>query len=190
MEWYRSLEFIGMKILLPAGIGVLAFIISDRWTEWKNRRAYSELGVAILQSIKVEIVEGMNRLHKSIDAALAKKYEEFLEGDLPDKIWLGPETINDQILLRIVICSKKTTYGDDFHPKDIRTHLNRYFNYIIGNVREIKMSVKRKYNSFPDVLPLAVHDLFVYWGAIEKVIKLIEDTQELLRENSRKIFPR
>ena len=57
------------NILLPILVAVLTYILVDRLGEWKRRKMYSRLGVAIIESLQEEVDNGIKLMTDALNAA-------------------------------------------------------------------------------------------------------------------------
>jgi hypothetical protein len=170
--------------LMPLSIGVISYILFAKMDQWKTRKKHSRLGVAIMDSLIEEVNNGI----------IILKY--FIQNDdlpkclLPNKSWSGLQTINDDVLLRIIEVSKDKM-AEHFPPKEIRIHCKNYFdimtnewNKYLTDSGEIK----------PPEIRMAFAKSLInerrFLEAAEKVLKMLEQTRLLLNENVNRIIPR
>lgn len=91
------------KFLIPILVATITFI-AFRWSgEWKKRRSYSKLGVAIIDSLIEEVRTGIGIMNAAILPATQ------MSSPWPRRAWNGMKTIPDDVLLRIIEVSGKKT---------------------------------------------------------------------------------
>jgi hypothetical protein len=61
-------------ILLPIVIAVVTYILVDRLGEYKKRRDYSRLGVAIIESLLEEVDTGITIMSRALKAIVKNDY--------------------------------------------------------------------------------------------------------------------
>jgi len=157
---------------LPFAVAVVSYWLFAKNDEYKKRKNYSRLGVAIIDALIEEVQNGLKLLEN------AKNTGTVSADKLPRKSWSGMSTIPDDVLLRILEVSKKIK-PIGFHPSEIRIHCKNYFEHMTTNwdgVISGKLS--------------ALHYLSTYPEAAKGVLAMLEQTKELLHENSTKLFPK
>jgi hypothetical protein len=177
------------SLVLPIIVAVAAYICVDRLGEWKKRRSYSTLGVAIIESLQEEVRNGIKWMTQTSDNMknLGASPPNFA---LSNKSWSGMSTIPDDVLLRILETAKgKFT---SFHPRECRIHCKNYFEYMCGNYnRALSEATLLAANGQDWRTPFT--PFFGKSGYIEAatgVIQMLEDTKKLLNANSKKWIPR
>ena len=114
---------------------MVTYILVDRLGEWKKRRNYSKLGIAIIESLQEEVKMGINIMTEVLAASTSEPRGLLQNKLLPNESWDGMATISDEVLLRIIATSDKKTF-DGFPPKDCRIHCKNYFNFMNQNYKE------------------------------------------------------
>jgi len=180
------------KFILPIIIAIITYTIVDRLGEWKKRRQFSKLGIAIINSILEEIGHGISQLETFLkDFKTSNPINKII--GLPNQSWSGMDTISDDVLLRIIEISDNYN-PKPYHPKNIRIHCKNYFKHISNNVMiEINRAVKitksmrlltdDEYKGFSKVVK-------VYIKNSKDVQTMLNDTVKLLDKNSSKIIPK
>ena len=87
------------NFLLPFAVAVIIYWLASKRDECIKRKSYSRLGVAVIESVMEEVENGYKIL---LQAKSAGK----VQASLPRRSWLDMETINDDVLLRIIEVSK------------------------------------------------------------------------------------
>lgn len=150
-----------MTTALIAGvIGFAVGLFQTKLKEWGNKRNYSKLGVAIIETLIGEINIGIEILRKNEPHAL------------PNSSWQGMETVPDNVLLRIVALDNGYAQPSDRWPvSSIRLHCKNYFVYICGNANS---------GTRPSQ----------YADDATRVRNMLADAKRLLEANSGKWFPK
>ena len=185
----ETLAVLSKSVVLPVIIATITYLLVDRLGEWKTRRNNCRLGIAILDSLLGEIRTGLNHM----DSTYAQTQQDPFQppsGLLPIASWSGMQTIPDQVLLRIITASKDVV-GRHFHPSTIRSVCKDYFNHMCFNYNAI-------INDPPT--PATVQRFLMLLGGdpnqgkyitvARKVIQMLEQTRELLDQNSKRWFPK
>jgi hypothetical protein len=166
------------KILLPILIAVITYLLLNRLDEWRKRRNESILGMVILDSLKEEIKTGIEIINSTLNS------EDYMDPRNPPRAsWTGMNTIPDDVLLRIISATKNVN-PIGFHPKEIRIHCKNYFIHMLANwdeARNTKVFTPQAYIKL---------NFSRYGEAAKKVLDMIEQTREILQQNSKKLFPK
>lgn len=200
-EWYKDLwRFLDKNLVLPIGVAVLAYWMTTFLGESKNRKNYSRLGVAIMESLIEEVRTGLNTLDR------LNKYLQDSSTDntrfnnlLPVRSWEGPQTVPNEVLLRILASSEGITAP--FPPSEIRIHCKNYFSHICGNVNAMIQNLD---NAILNSHSLLIRDSRIqlngmlgtgegqgnYMEATQKVLGMLEIVRDTLDKNSRKKMPK
>jgi hypothetical protein len=182
------------SVALPVLIGVITYVLVDRLGEWKSRRNNCKLGIAILDSLLGEIRTGLNVMNSTY-AQLQKAVFPPPSALLPTESWSGMQTIPDQVLLRVIAASKDVV-ARSFHPNTIRSVCKDYFHHMCANYNEI---IKNLSTSGTVQQNLHTRLLMFLGGApnqgkyiatTQSVIEMLEQTRELLDQNSKRWFPK
>jgi hypothetical protein len=116
--------------VFPILAGVLVGFLMSEWrnrkTIYEQKRNKSLLGVAVIDSLMEEVRTGYKIL-------LSAKQMGTTNQLLPFKTWSGMQTVNDEVLLRIIAVSKDEESHGPFHPREIRTQCKNYFEFLVGN---------------------------------------------------------
>ena len=172
--WFKE---VFEKAIIPFLVGALSFILFRGLDEKKKRRTYSTLGVIIIDSLIEEVNTGLNSIRQTINIKVP-----FTPHNLPIKSWIGINTLSDDVLLRIISVSKNVRPVGIFHPKDIRKHTKNYFDHMCAswnNAVQAKFTQQNFASSF-EVFP----------EAAKGVKDMLEQTKQLLENNSKKWFPK
>jgi hypothetical protein len=112
---------------------------------------------------------------------------------LPTKSWSGMQTISDQVLLRIIAVSKNVVVRS-FHPSTVRNVCKDYFDHMCANYNAIVnkitpgMGQQNLRAQFSRLLGGAPQGQ--YPAVTQQVIEMLEQTRELLDQNSKRWFPK
>jgi hypothetical protein len=169
-------EFI-KAVVFPFIVAVVTYLLFKRLDEWSNRRKYSRLGVAVIESLLEEVTNGVRILESF------HKTREATSQLLPRRSWSGMNTISDEVLLRIIEVSKNIK-PKGFHPREIRIHCKNYFEHMTFSwdyVSYTKADWQKVANGFIDEGK--------YVEAAQNVKFMLVQTKELLERNSNKWFP-
>lgn len=201
-EWYKEIwKLLDKNLVLPIGVAVLAYWMTTFLGESKNRRNYSKLGVAIMESLIEEVRTGLNTLDRlnmylqdpSTDGARFNNL-------LPIKSWEGPQTVPNEVLLRILASSEGIT-APSFPPSEIRIHCKNYFSHICGNVNN---TIQNLSAAIQNLNPLGIRDMRIqlngmlgegeeqghYIESTRKVLGMLETVKNILDKNSKRIIPK
>ncbi len=180
-SWIKELT---EKALIPFMIGAISYILFRGLDERKKRKYSSILGTIILRSLLEEVNTGINIIKETIN----NKPDQLLK--MPSASWINVNTIPDEVLLRIIIVSEKVSQAGDFHPRDIRSHTKNYFEHMCvmwsQNVKIVADAISGKLPIPNELLEKAVS----FEKPAEHVKILLEQTIQLLENNSKKWFPK
>ncbi len=185
-----------------AVIGILVFYFTSWKTEKKLRITKSIVGDALLASFAEEVQNGINLIETLVDLIniyLDNRQKEpnnkFIMPKkfymMPNKSWDGMKSVSDEILERIIKVSKNIE-NDIFPPKEIKTHLKNYFEFICSNVNDINkelLSLSGNHvesNYLTDCKTSLSNNL----DASRKVLKTLKVLQNKLVKNGNEIFPK
>jgi len=155
------------NFLLPFFVAVIAYWLFTKYDEWKSRKNYSLLGVAIMNCLLDEVNNGISIMRNQ------------QTNPLPTASWAGPLTIPDEVLLRIIAISGSQN-PRSFEPQDVRIHAKNYFEHMAPNWEEAVRA--------GNVQKLLKQGKYV--EAAESVKKMLEQCRKLLDKNSRRKLPR
>jgi hypothetical protein len=165
------------KALIPFVIGALSYVLFRGLDEMKKRRTFSTLGVIIIDCLLEEVGTGLDNIQKTI------KNVPFVPLPMPFKSWSGVNTLPDDVMLRIISVSKDVKPIGSFNPKDIRKHTKNYFDHMCS-----------QWNNFiilPNVAHQNIAKTFKDWPEAAKGVKdMLEQTKQLLEDNSKKWLPK
>lgn len=186
-------EFISTRFLIPIIVAVLTYFIVDRLGVWRDRRMYSKLGIAIIESLQEEINTGIKVMTNMLDILHDEEATGPSANLLPTATWSGRDTIPNEVMIRIIEASTGRDY-DDFPPKDSWIHCKNYFEHM-----------SRRYNSAVEI-SLAFSEARRDWrtpfqniienegetfiDAAKKVHKMLEEAKTLLAKNAKAWFPK
>lgn len=159
------------NVIFPITVAIITYLLFRKLDEWKRRRSYSKLGIVILESLIEEVKRGLEMI-KAPEA-----------NSLPRKSWYGMTTIPDEVLLRIIEVSKKIT-PISFNLREIRIHTKNYFEHMCLNWDKEVVSAGQT------GLLNATQQFFNYPKQIQDIIDMLNQTKDLLDENSTKWFPK
>ncbi len=186
-EWYKDLwKFLDKNLVLPIGIAILTYWLTTFLGESKNRKNYSKLGVAIMDSLIEEVTMGlntMNNLQRFLQDPEAKG--KGFGNLLPTQSWDGSQTIPNEVLLRILATSEGVT--SPFPPNEIRIHCKNYFSHICGN---LNLAIQ---NNQRDQLTKMLGNEKGQGNYIEstkKVLGMLETVKSILEKNSKRFNPK
>lgn len=113
------------NLALPFAVAAIVYWLSSKRDEYNKRKNHSRLGVAIIESLMEEVENGYRILLQAKSNGTVQKL-------LPRRSWYGMETINDDVLLRIIAVSKDIK-PRCFPPRAIRIHCKNYFEHMTAN---------------------------------------------------------
>ena len=104
-----------------------------------------------------------------------------------------PLTIPDEVLLRILETSANRSYKG-FHPRECRIHCKNYF----GNICETYEYMLNKTVTIavtgvdwrPPIKEMLGDDSHGYLESTRGVAQMLQNTKQLLEENTKRIFPK
>lgn len=131
-EWLEGLKLVIDDFLIPIGVAIATYIMVDRLGEWRKRRTYSRLGVAIIESLQEEIKNGIELMTNALNATKDQSANAPPPALLPNRSWSGMSTIPDDVLLRIIETSANRQF-DGFPPRECRIHCKNYFEHMCQN---------------------------------------------------------
>lgn len=170
-------------ILLPLTIGVISYLLFAKFDQWKIRKKQSRLGEAVIDSLIEEVRNGIAILEN-----FATK-DELTSHYLPSKSWNGMQTINDDVLLRIIEVTKDKV-PDHFPPREIRIHCKNYFDIMADQWNHnVALIGKQSHNQTITFASDLINERR-YLEAAKGVLKMLLQTKILLKENADKLMPR
>jgi hypothetical protein len=190
----QTLCYLSKNVVLPILIAIITYVLVDRLGEWKSRRNDCKLGIAILDSLLGEILTGLDCMNYTY-GWLQQPTPALPSHLLPTETWSGMETIPDQVLLRIISTSKDVV-ARSFHPNTIRKVCKDYFTHMCVNYNEIIRSLP---TSGMGQQALCARLLMYlaggpnqgkYIATTQQVKEMLEQTKELLDQNSKRWFPK
>lgn len=189
-EWLTTIL---TGVILPIMVSVSTYILVDRLGEWKRRKMYSRLGVAILESLQEEVDKGIELMKNALEAAQNNNATTPPPELLPNKSWSGMSTIPDDVLLRIIETSAKRTYNG-FPPRKCRIHCKNYFEHMCLNYKmTLNQSLILAAQGQDWRLPLhhlLADDSSHYIQSAIKVRQMLEYSKQLLEKNAKTVFPK
>jgi hypothetical protein len=190
-QWIEWLKFGLTNLLFPFVVAVGTYIIVDRLGEYRKRRLYSRLGVAVMEALLEEVNNGVRLLSKCYMMIKTNKPNPSLQY-LPTGTWGGTSTIQDEVLLRILATSSKRHFEKGFPPNQCRIHCKNYFEFVCGNynnaLKEAGKLAAAGQDWRPPLMPFVGHK--GYPLAARNVRLMLEHAKELLEENSEKWLPK
>lgn len=188
-------QFVGSNFLLPIIVAFAAYVVADRHGEWRKRRMYSRLGVAIIESLQEEVQNGIKEMEQLLASARGPIHLFPRWNPLPTASWSGMATIPDEVLLRIIETSQGQTF-DGFHPQQCRIHCKNYFVHMSGTYDQTRdqaaegYRMSSFYNWREDIINLLADDRSGYLAAAQKVYDMLEDAKLLLVANAKARRPK
>ena len=167
------------SIISPLLVASLTYFIFGKIDELRKRKEYSRLGVAVIGSLEEEVRKGLEVMTHAFNGT----------GDrhnlLPSKSWQGINTINNNILLRILEVTKDSP-DKGFPSSEIRIHTKNYFDHVVENWNE---AVRKSFNDVEFFK--YVKDYYVKFPeAAQGVLDMLQNVSNLLEENCLRIWPR
>lgn len=186
-------EFTLTHFLFPTIVGVTAYLLTDRFGEWRKRRMCSRLGVIIVESLQEEIQTGIKVMSDTLaamqDGARSKPPRE----QPPIKSWSGMTTIPDEVLLRIIETSAGGKFAG-FNPNSIRSHTKNYFDHMCENYNGALAQAISLAQSGQDWRAPFREFLFQgnksYIESAKHVAEMLENVKTLLDSNATAWFPK
>lgn len=199
-EWYKAFwNFLDKNLILPIGIAFLTYWMQTFLGESKTKKNYSKLGVAIMESLIEEVKTGLNTLNSLNDYLQDSTTERKIFSNLlPVKSWEGPQTVPNEVLLRILASSEGLTAP--FSPSEIRIHCKNYFSHICGNVnntiQSLSTAIQNNLPGIPD-MRIQLNGMIGegegqghYIESTKKVLGMLETVKNILDKNSKRIIPK
>jgi len=176
--------------VLPILIALVTYLVVNRLGEWKDRQNNCKLGVAIIDSLLEEIRTGLCLMTSAFEQA-QQPMSSPPSMLVPVASWSGMTTLPNEVLLRVIAVSQGLP-NCHFHPSRIRSHCKNYFDHMCTTYNEQVKHVGTNPDWRVEFLPLLgdEHGKGPYLMATQSVIKLLEQTKELLNTNSKKWFPK
>ena len=189
----KILYYFSKNIFLPVLIAIITYLLVTKFGEWKSRRNDCVLGIAILDYLLGEIRTGLNLMNSTYTQAQQAAFHLPMPL-LPKESWSGMQTIPDQVLLRIIAASNNFV-TTSFHPRLIRSVCKDYFEHMCANYNTIAnnisplMGQQNLRTQFITLLGEAPNQ-GKYLATTQSVIEMLEQTKELLDQNSKRWFPK
>jgi len=178
-------------IIVPIIVALLTYLLVDRLGEYKKRKNYSRLGIAIIESLLEEVRTGINLMIDVLNAIDTNN--ELPRGLLPNKSWNGMTTIPDEILLRIIATSTEVKF-ESFPPRECRIHCKNYFEHMNQNYKytlDTSINLTKQGQDWQGPLyNLLSNDGSHYLRAAQGVEQMLVDAKKLLEKNVKAIFPK
>jgi len=188
-NWIEISKLVLNTIVLPIAVAVVTYLVVDRLGEWRKRRAYSRLGVAILDSLLEELRTGLGILQPLLLSASTPGRSPTSMPELPHGSWAGMSTIPDEVLLRVIEASKDVQ-TPSFHPRDARIHCKNYFEHIRRNYEAARDRAGRSADWREPILQALSPDGGADVQAVRGVIGMLELARKLLDQNANARFPK
>lgn len=177
------------NLIFPFFVSVITFYVFGKSSELKMRQNKSKLGSMIIEALIGDVRNGidiMNSLVELVENPPTAEDRILIHG-MPTSSWSGKDTISDDVLLRIISCSKEKEYVC-FHPTGIFIHSKNYFEHMCSNVNRylieegtIEEKVKGAYNYIKST---------DYINTANDVLKMLYESKKLLDENSKRKWPK
>ena len=190
----ETLCYLSKNIVLPVLIAIITYLLVDKLGEWKTRRNDCRLGIAILDSFLGEIRTGLNLMNSTYAQARQATFQLPIPL-LPARSWSGMQTIPDQVLLRIIAASKGIV-ARSFHPSTIRSVCKDYFDHMCTNYNNAIINNLSTPGTGQQILRTQFLGLLggppqgQYLAVTQQVIDMLDQTKELLDQNSKRWFPK
>ncbi len=182
-----------IRFIIPIIIAILTYLLVDHLGEYKKRKDYSRLGIAVIDSFLEEVRTGINIMASAIDAAENNNLSALPGGLLPNKSWSGMTTISDDVLLRIIATSSKGEYVG-LHPRDCRIHCKNYFEHMnknYGGVITTALNLAQEEEDWQvPIVNLLSDEGGHYLQATRRVEQMLVEIRDLLDKNVRSFFPK
>jgi len=175
------------NFVLPVCVGILAFLASNSIGVWRTRKRQSLLGAAVCSSLIEELNIGIG-IMKDVQAVMDNSGQATGSLHLPRKSWSGMNTISDDVLERLLCIVEKKPTNRGFPIKEIKIHLKNYFEHMCSNFDSVTVTMCNGGNWQQQAQVYLVQSK--YLEAAEKVLAMLEDAQEYLEENCKKLMPR
>ena len=193
METMETFVYIIKNILVPIIVAVVTYFLVEGWGEYKKRRNYSRLGIAIIDSLLEEINTGITLMTAALNASENESIVSPPLSILPNSSWSGLSTIPDDVLLRILATSAKRSFKG-FHPRECRIHCKNYFEFICGNYevtrkQSLYLAAQGKDWRTP-IKTRLVGEPNGYLEPTRSVAQMLRDAKQLLEENTKRICPK
>lgn len=162
------------SILAPFLTATLTYFVFGRLDDLKKEKRQSRLGASVLQTLEEEVKNGLKEMQRVFDMQDGSVPDNVLSF-LPNKSWLGINTINDDVLIRILEVTKNVKMTG-FPPSEIRIHTKNYFDMMVANWNDAISAkwhftdIKRIYEKYPE--------------AAQGVLNMLVNTRQLLEKDA------
>ena len=170
------IETLSKSIITPIAVSAITYFAFGKVDELRKRRNQSKLGASILHTLAEEVKNGRDFIRKTLDPTNTEPPHH-----LPRKSWLGINTINDEVLLRILAVTKGVT-DVGFPAFEIRIHTKNYFDHMTPNWDKVCENANPK--------TYATAECSTYDAAATGVLDMLNHIEKLLDDNSTKMFPK
>lgn len=185
--------FFVTNILLPIVIAALTYLLVDRLGEYKSRRNYCQLGVAIIEAMQEEVKNGVKIMSDALKMAEDTTVNSPPNSLLPNQTWNGMSTIPDEVLLRVLAISPNSV-NESFPLRECRIHCKNYFTHMCQNYSDVLTQsiifAQNKQNWRAPIVGLLSDTGGHYIEAATKVNQMLQSIKDLLEKNSKAFFPR
>lgn len=169
------IEDVSKSVIAPFAVAAITYFLFGKIDELRKRRSQSKLGASILHTIANEVEKGRDIIRNTPNIENGHPAQL-----LPTASWQGINTINDEVLLRILEVTKGVK-DVGFPAFEIRIHTKNYFEYVSENFKRIVTdpTFNRREMS-----------LSYYDEAATGVLNMLKHIQTLLEKNSDELWPK
>lgn len=153
--------------------------MTQKLSEWANRRNTCKLGVIIINEIKEEMSSGIS-IMESMAMDARNNSQSHLTRLMPVKSWVGMKTVSDEVMLRIVAINPSIEIK-------LRSDCKNYFEYICVNINS---AIKADFDCSHIVEKyIKETDSSNYLVAARNLYNELDGIKNSLIKNSNKTFP-
>ena len=176
---------VAVGTIFAAVVALWIATVGYRRVEWRRRRNDSKLGAIIMESLLEEVRTGLGIMQDTLQRieARGRNPVPVPKAQLPCASWEGMNTIPDNVLLRVIATAEKVE-PCGFPPSQVGIHCKNYFIHMCKTFNDVQYDA--------DLQPLlsSGQQNSDYIGLTRRVIDMLEQTKELLEENSTRRFPK
>jgi hypothetical protein len=182
--------------LVPILVALVAYVCTYKIGDWRDRKKYSKLGIAVIESLLEELNTGisiMERIEGAVNDPFATAPPLNIGELLPSRTWSGPQTISDEVLLRIIETSRgRTEHG--LPVTACRIHCKNYFDHMCGNynhaVEAAVAAIAAGNNWKLPFVPMLARPNGIYLEGARGVRDMLNRAREQLEANAKRWIPR
>jgi hypothetical protein len=173
------------NFIYPFFVSLIVFYGWGKSAELSLRKNKSKLGAMLMEALVSDVQNGLNLMKRIVDIEKIPVGVEVILYGMPTSSWNGSKTFSEDILLRLVSCTKKKEYKH-FHPTGILVHSKNYFEHMCPNVNKILQSKRDKLTVIAEAKKYIEDTNYI--KSAEAVLSMLKESEKVLNKNSKSWF--